>query len=90
LIAVSALSRQVLDEFCGICAWAHEAWETHRASFDDNPDAEAIRNVGANDAYLGRLSIITQEYSLQQIAKLHDPAIQQNGVNQTLERGRLG
>ena len=30
---------------------------------------------------LNRLSIITQEYSLHQLAKLHDPAVQGKGIN---------
>lgn len=42
--------------------------------FDDNPRAEELKNSIGGEA-LARLSIISQEYSLLQIAKLHDPAI---------------
>lgn len=59
---MAALSKQVVDEFCRLCRWAHEAWATHRAMFDDNPHIENIRQLGRNEAFLDRISIITLEY----------------------------
>ncbi len=35
--------------------------------------------------FTSRLSVITQEYSLLQICKLHDPAIQNNSANITID-----
>jgi len=36
-------------------------------------------------SFLERLSKITQEYALLQVVKLHDPAVQKNSINLTLE-----
>ncbi len=82
---MTALSKQVVNQFCQLCSWAHEAWATHRTMFDDNPSIESIRLIGHNSAFLDRISIVTQEYALLQIAKLHDPALQANQLNLTLE-----
>ena len=61
-------------EFCKLCDWAYEAWLSHREMFDLNPRAaELLKSFAAEQ--LARLSIISQEYSLLQIAKLHDPAV---------------
>jgi AbiU2 len=69
---VPALSKAVVTEFWELCNWAYEAWRTHRVLFDENPRTEELRKSSAGDA-LYRLSKITQEYVLHQIAKLHDP-----------------
>ena len=77
---MTALSSTVVKEFYQLCNWAYEAWSTHRVLFDENPKASALQASAAGDA-LGRLSIITQEYVLHQISKLHDPAVQQGQTN---------
>ena len=61
-------------EFCKLCNWAHEAWLNHRELFDKNPRAAELQKSWAGDA-LARLSIISQEYSLLQVVKLHDRAV---------------
>jgi hypothetical protein len=76
---MSALSRQVVEEFYKLCNWAYEAWLNHRELFDCNPQEVELQKSVANDA-LNRLSIISQEYSLHQIAKLHDSAIVSGNV----------
>lgn len=69
--------------FCDLCDWAHEAWMTHKCLFDDNPNrAEQVDRV---PWFFNRLSIITQEYALQQIAKLHDPWRQHGQVNLSVD-----
>lgn len=84
------LSPEVVDLFARLFSWAHESWITHRTLFDDNPDAESI-NSGPSGPFLRRLSVITQEYCLQQLAKLHDPSSQGKKTNLSigyvLERG---
>jgi hypothetical protein len=52
--------------------------------FDDNPDAGSLR-TGPTKEFFARLSEVTQEYSLLQIVKLHDPATQQGRCNLTLD-----
>jgi hypothetical protein len=77
---MAGLSSDVIVEFCKLCSWTHEVWQFHRALFDDNPlmGTPVLRP----HAYtLSRLSTITQEYSLHQLTKLHDPAIQGKSIN---------
>ena len=77
------LSKEVALEFCNTCNWAYESWLTHRNLFDDNTDIED--NLGQAKYFSHRLSVMTQEYTLLQITKLHDPAIMKNSLNLTLE-----
>ena len=77
------ISRDVALKFCKVCDWAYESWVTHKLLFDDNKNAE--HTIGKAKAFTSRLSFITQEYCLQQIAKLHDPAIQRNSLNLTID-----
>ena len=78
------LSDRVVTEFHALCNHAYEAWLTHRILFDNNPRVADLE-TGRAAPFFVRLSIITQEYALQQIAKLHDPAVQQGRKNLTLE-----
>lgn len=66
-----ALSPFVVVEFCKLCGWAYESWLNHRELFDRNPREGELKQSWAGDT-LGRLNIISQEYSLLQITKLHD------------------
>jgi len=78
-----AISKDTAIKFCELCNWVYETWVTHKRLFDDNKTPE--NNIGKSPWLTNRLSIITQEYSLQQIAKLHDPAIQGNSLNLTVD-----
>ena len=77
------ISKDVAVKFCEVCNWAYESWVTHKLLFDDNQGRED--NIDKCPYFTQRLSFITQEYSLQQIAKLHDPAIQGNSLNLTVD-----
>jgi len=77
------ISQDIAVKFCELCNWVYETWVTHKLLFDENKTPE--NNIGKSAAFTSRLAIITQEYSLQQIAKLHDPAIQRNSLNLTVE-----
>ena len=76
---MTAHSEIVVYKFCGLCQWAYEAWRTHRVLFDDSPRLAKLRSSTSGEA-LNRISIITQEYFLLQIYKLHDPASQQGNI----------
>ena len=65
------VSKEDAEAFCNHCNWAYEVWVTHKCLFDDNPNRED--NIGRVRDFTVRLSAITQEYGLLQIAKLHDP-----------------
>jgi len=80
---MNQLSEQVAKEFCKLCNWAYEAWCTHRQLFDDNPFPE--ETIAKCRDFTIRLSIITQEYCLQQIAKLHDRALMHDSFNLSIE-----
>lgn len=74
-----ALSESVVLEFCKLSGWAYEAWLNHRELFDQNPRAAELQKSWAGEA-LGRLSIISQEYALLQVVKLHDRAVVSGNV----------
>ncbi len=81
---MSALSKCVVVEFCKLCDWAYETWLHHRELFDNNPRAQELKQSFAGDE-LARLSIISQEYSLLQIVKLHDRAVVSGKITLSLE-----
>ena len=81
--AMDPISKDVAIKFCELCKWVYETWVTHKILFDENKTPE--NNIGKSPWFTSRLSIITQEYCLQQIAKLHDPAIQGNSLNLTVD-----
>ena len=80
---MQTISKDTALKFCQTCNWAYESWVTHKLLFDENDNPES--NIGKSVAFTNRLSTITQEYCLQQIAKLHDPAIQGNSINLTID-----
>lgn len=73
-VSMTAHSAQVTQEFCNLCDWAYQVWLNHREMFDDNPRAEELQKSMGADA-LARLRTISHEYTLLQIAKLHDPVV---------------
>ena len=77
------ISKDIALKFCELCNWVYETWVTHKFLFDENKTP--ADNIGKSPYFTNRLSIITQEYCLQQIAKLHDPAIQGNSSNLTVD-----
>ena len=77
--SMHALPASVVVEFCKLCDRAHEVWLNHRELFDNNQRAAELTNSFAGEE-LERLSIISQEYSLLQIAKLHDKAVMNGNV----------
>jgi uncharacterized protein (DUF2249 family) len=78
-----AHSEQVVLEFCKLCSWTHEVWQMHRTF--ESQLAQLTEQARTRHAYLfERLSIVSQEYTLLQITKLHDPSVQQRSVNLSL------
>ena len=69
----------VVEQFWVLCNKAHEYWLNHLGLFDNNPrNAESMKSV-AKEEWM-RLSVISHEYSLLQIIKLHDPAIMNGNI----------
>ena len=73
------LSASVIVEFCKLCDWAHQVWLNHRELFDNNQRATELMKSFAREE-LVRLSIISHEYSLLQIVKLHDRAVMNGNI----------
>ena len=79
--------------FCDLCQWVYECWVTHLGLFDRLPERlQEERNVPFDEfvetAYarcLHRLNEISQQYSILQIAKLHDPARQGGNENLSID-----
>ena len=69
-----ALSASVVSDFCTLCDKAHEYWLNHLELFDNNPRNTELMKSIARDEW-ERLSIISHEYSLLQVRKLHDRAV---------------
>ena len=66
-----ALSPRIVEEFCELCNRAHEYWIHHLELFENNPLEKELMKSHAKDELM-RLSVISHEYGLLQIAKLHD------------------
>lgn len=80
---MNPISPDVAKQFCELCGWAYECWVTHKRLFDENVKTETT--IDRAKYFMERLSKITQEYSLLQICKLHDPATQNGAVNISIE-----
>jgi hypothetical protein len=79
-----ALSASVVRDFCMLCDKAHEYWLNHLELFDNNPRNTELMESIARDEWV-RLSIISQEYGLLQIIKLHDKAVMNGNITLGIE-----
>lgn len=80
---MNPISSDVAIKFCKLCDWTYECWLTHQRLFDENDRKK--KTIAKAQYFTARLSIITQEYVLLQICKLHDPARQGNSLNITID-----
>jgi hypothetical protein len=80
---MTLISKETAIKFCKLCNWAYEAWTIRRTLFEDNPSHEAQFKECPD--FFFKLGIITQEYALQLISKLHDPAIQRDSLNLSID-----
>jgi hypothetical protein len=81
---VTMHSADVIRAFCRMARWTYDVWSARQALFDRNPHQAEIRNSAA-DPEFRRLAVITQEYLLFQIIKLHDPAVQNGYENLSID-----
>lgn len=80
---MNSFSPNVAKKFCELCNWAYFCWTTHKRLFDKNERKEETIDKAKN--FFHTLLVITQEYSLLQICKLHDHAKQGKSSNITIE-----
>src|SRR5664279_3226221 len=66
-------SQEVARQFEQQCMWTHQSWQTQKCLFDNKSNLPAFQQPHYEHFFF-RLSIILQEYWMQQVAKLHDPA----------------
>lgn len=78
-VRMRAFSVSVVQEFCNLCQWTYEVWLNHLELFDNNPRLARPRNSYVKKE-LNRLSIISQEYGLLQLFKLHDNAVMYGNI----------
>ena len=77
------------QSFCNLCQWVYECWTTHSNLLECLPTRlEEERSMPLPDFLetpygrcLDRLNVMSHEYIVLQIAKLHDPAIQGRNEN---------
>jgi hypothetical protein len=77
-------SKEVLEQFCTLCDWILQSWQMRKYLFDENPDIDSLK-APHYEHFFFRLSVILQEYWLQQVAKLHDPAVQLGYSNLSID-----
>ena len=82
--SIHALSDSVVVDFCELCDKAHEYWIHHRELFDNNLRSTEVMGSFAREELI-RLSIISHEYSLLQIVKLHDRAVMNGNITLGIE-----
>lgn len=82
--STNALSPSVIEDFCTLCEKAHEYWIHHLELFDNNPRNVELCNSSAGKEW-ERLSVISQEYGLLQIIKLHDKAVMNGKITLGIE-----
>jgi hypothetical protein len=70
---MSQLSQAVGRQFEQQCIWAHQSWQTRKYLFDNKAGLPVFQQPHYEHFFF-RLSVILQEYWMQQVAKLHDPA----------------
>jgi hypothetical protein len=73
VLAMPQHSQEVVERFGQQCIWAHQSWQTRKYLFDNESNISVFQQPHYEHFFL-RLSIILQEYWMQQVAKLHDPA----------------
>jgi hypothetical protein len=79
------LDNSAIKKFCDLCVWVHQVWMTRKIVFEGDGNIARFDELHFA-SYLRMLSVITQEYVLLQISMLHDPAVQGQNENLTLER----
>ena len=79
-----ALSEEVIGKFCGLCMWTHDTWLLRKYLFDKNPDEAKLKHP-RYEHFFARLQLVLQEHWLLQLAKLHDPAVQNKQINLTID-----
>src|SRR3954471_1974846 len=72
--------KTVIKEFLKICDWLLQTYQLRVYLFDKNPDLELLKSPMHGDFFY-RIQEITQESWLHQLAKLHDPAVQNFNEN---------
>jgi hypothetical protein len=79
---MNAHSPIVVEKFYDLCNRAYRDWRIHKIIFVENPRKKELETSVAG---LVHFSILSQESILLQIAKLHDPAIQQGHITLGVE-----
>jgi hypothetical protein len=77
-------STKTIERFLGLCDWLIQTYEFRKFLFDENPDLGVLQ-APRHEHFFYRLHVVLQESWMQQLARLHDPAVQSGGINLTIE-----
>ena len=80
---MNSISPDVAKKFCELCQSTYDCWAMHEQL--SNKLNQAGNTITTAQFFINRLSKISQEYTLLQICKLHDPAIQKKSLNITID-----
>lgn len=80
---MSAHSTAVFNAFYDLCSRVFSDWHMHKVVFSNSRRMELEKSIAGHA--LEYFSILSQESLLLQIAKLHDPAVQQGRVTLGVE-----
>lgn len=78
------IDEETIKAFCNHCDWAYQCWLLRKHLYDENPQEELLKHPHHSYFFI-RLEKILQEYWLQEVAKLHDPATQYGNDNLSVE-----
>lgn len=81
---MSTIDKGIVEDFCSHCDWAYQCWIMRKHLYDENPDERLLKHPH-HSFFFARLEKILQEYWMQEVAKLHDPATQHGFDNLTVE-----
>lgn len=83
---MAALSKKLIKEFFGYCAWVNTVWKMKRIIYDDNPKLELLFSKSYYPYFLSDVGQIMSGYVILSVTKLHDPAVDSRGnTSLTLE-----
>jgi len=74
----------VIKEFLKICDWLFQTYQMRKYLFDENLDVESIKTPRHNHFFY-RIQEVFQDSWLHQLAKLHDPAVQGENINLSID-----
>jgi hypothetical protein len=81
---MSAHNEVTIKEFLKLCDWLMQTWQMRKYLFDENKDVGFLQSA-RHGHFFYRIQEVFQESWMNQLAKLHDPAVQGGNINLSIE-----